>query len=197
MRVVGAPRHLWGIVAQAGLKKITTRLPALCPPCPYFAVVKQARPRRPPKRIVGRRELVDFPQFQLHGVEAKVDTGAYTGAIHCSNIHVETLPDGRPILRVLLLDPSHPAFDGTPLHFTEFSLRDIRSSNGDVQERYVIQTVVRLFGEDFDTEFSLSDRSDMRYPVLIGRLLLRRARLVVDVARRNLSYRSQHRSAPD
>lgn len=159
--------------------------------------MKQARPRRPPKRIVGRRELVDFPQFQLRGVEAKVDTGAYTGAIHCSDIHVETLPDGRRLLRVLLLDPSHPAFHGAPLQFAEFSLRDIRSSNGDVQERYVIRAVVRLFGEDYDTEFSLSDRSDLKYPVLIGRSLLARARLVVDVARRNVSYKSQSRPHPD
>jgi len=145
--------------------------------------------QRIPKRVVGRRELVDFPQFELWGVEAKVDTGAFTGALHCSDIHVETLPDGRAVLRVLLLDDEHPQFNGRPLEFTEFTLRDIKSSNGDVQERYVIRTLIRLFGEDFDTEFSLSDRSDMRYPVLIGRLLLRRGRFVVDVARRNVSSR--------
>lgn len=126
-----------------------------------------------------------------------MDTGAFTGAIHCSNIHVDTLPDGRPLLRVLLLDDAHPAFHGMPLQFEEFSLRDIRSSNGEVQERYVIRAVIRLFGEDFETEFSLSDRSDMKYPVLIGRLLLRRARLMVDVSRRNLSYKSQHLRMPN
>lgn len=147
--------------------------------------------QRGPKRTVGRRELVDFPAFQLWGVEAKVDTGAYTGAIHCSNIHVETAPDGRQCLRVQLLDPSHPNFDGSPMQFAQFTLRDIRSSNGEVQERYVIRAVIRLFGEDVETEFSLSDRSDMKYPVLLGRVLLRQARLVVDVARRNLSYKNQ------
>lgn len=141
--------------------------------------------------MVGRRELVDFPRFQLWGVEAKVDTGAYTGAIHCSNIHVETDAQGKRRLHVQLLDPSHPSSDGSPMQFEEFMLRDIRSSNGEVQERYVIRACVRLFGEDFDTEFSLSDRSDMRYPVLLGRVLLRQARLVVDVARRNLSHKNQ------
>ncbi|MCB2379921.1 RimK/LysX family protein [Hymenobacter sp. BT635] len=148
--------------------------------------------QRFPKRVVGRRELVDFPEFDIQGVEAKVDTGAYTGAIHCSNIHVERLADGREILRVQLLDDTHPNFNGRPMEFTEFSLRDIKSSNGDVQERYVIQTIIRLFNEDYSTEFSLSDRSDMKYPVLIGRLLLRSARFVVDVARRNLSAKFQH-----
>lgn len=147
--------------------------------------------QRVPKRVLGRLELVDFPKFQLWGVEAKVDTGAYTSAIHCSDIQVITGSNGKPCLRVLLLDPSHPNFDGTLMEFTEFSLRDIKSSNGDAQERYVIQAVLRLFGEDFDTEFSLSDRSDMKYPVLLGRRVLRHGNFMVDVARRNMSYKAQ------
>ncbi|HEX8429156.1 ATP-dependent zinc protease [Hymenobacter sp.] len=147
--------------------------------------------QRVPKRILGRLELVDFPKFQLWGVEAKVDTGAYTSSIHCSDIQVVTGPDRQPRLRVLLLDPSHPNFDGTVMEFPEFSLRNIKSSNGEMQERYVIQAALRIFGEDFDTEFSLSDRSDMKYPVLLGRRLLRHGHFVVDVARRNMSYRAQ------
>ena len=146
--------------------------------------------KRPLKRLLGRRELVDFPAFALGGVEAKVDTGAYTSAIHCTDIHVEVEGRPRPVLTVRLLDPGHVDADGRPLTFTEFALRDIRSSNGEVQERYVIRAVVRLYGEDFEVDFSLSDRSDMKYPVLLGRSLLRQGRFVVDVAKRNLSYKS-------
>jgi len=145
---------------------------------------------RIPKQVIGRRELVDFPALGLQGIEAKVDTGAYTGAIHCSDIHEARRADGQIVLHVLLLDPSHPNFDGRPLEFTSFTRRDIKSSNGDVQERYVVPIAIRLFGEDFDAEFSLSDRSDMRYPVLIGRALLRQGRFVVDVSRRNVSYKT-------
>ncbi len=146
--------------------------------------------KRPAKRTLGRRELIDFPAFGLVGVEAKVDTGAYTSALHCADIHVETDAAAGSVLRVRLLDPDHPAFDGQPLTFADFDLRDIRSSNGEVQERYVIRAVVRLFGQDFETEFSLSDRSDMRYPVLLGRSLLRQGRFVVDVARRNVAKKN-------
>jgi hypothetical protein len=147
------------------------------------------------KRVLGRRELVDFPAFSLTGVEAKVDTGAYTSAIHCSNIHIETDAEQRPRLVVHLLDPGHEGTDGRALAFADFALRDIRSSNGEVQERYVIRAVVQLYGEDFEADFSLSDRSDMKYPVLLGRSLLRQARFVVDVAKRNLSYKSLARAA--
>jgi hypothetical protein len=150
---------------------------------------------RPPQRLLGRRELVDFPAFDLHGVEAKVDTGAYTSALHCSDIHIEAAAEQRPQLVVHLLDPGHEGTDGRLLAFTEFALRDIRSSNGEVQERYVIRAVVRLYGQDFEAEFSLSDRSDMKYPVLLGRSLLRQGRFVVDVAKRNLSAKAQARTA--
>ncbi len=145
---------------------------------------------RPPKRLLGRRELVDFPAFILQGVEAKVDTGAYTSALHCTDIRLEAGPDGRSVLHGRLLDPDHPGFDGQDLSFADFGLRDIRSSNGEVQERYVIGAVVRLYGQEFWAEFSLSDRSDMKYPVLLGRSLLRQGRFVVDVARRNLSHKA-------
>ncbi|MFD2786362.1 ATP-dependent zinc protease family protein [Hymenobacter rubripertinctus] len=147
--------------------------------------------QREPKRVVGRRELVDFPDLQLLGVEAKVDTGAFTGALHCSNIREIPAASGHPELHVQLLDPSHPNFDGSPMRFEHFTVRDIRSSNGEVQQRYVIEATIRLFGQDFRSEFSLSDRSDMKYPVLVGRVLLRQARLIVDVARRNVSYKQQ------
>jgi|SRR6476469_799097 len=147
------------------------------------------------KRLLGRRELIDFPAFDLPGIEAKVDTGAYTSAIHCTDIHVETPAGQPPVLLVRLLDPGHEGADGRPLAFTHFDLRDIRSSNGEVQERYVIRAVVQLYGEEFEAEFSLSDRSDMKYPVLLGRSLLRQGRFVVDVARRNLSYKFLARAA--
>jgi len=149
---------------------------------------------RPLKRLLGRRELIDFPAFALTNVEAKVDTGAYTSAIHCTDIHIETDAQQRPTLMVRLLDPGHEGADGQPLAFADFELRDIRSSNGEVQERYVIRAVVQLYGEDFEAEFSLSDRSDMKYPVLLGRSLLREGHFVVDVAKRNLSAKTLARA---
>jgi len=148
------------------------------------------------KRQLGRRELIDLPALALRGVEAKVDTGAYTSAIHCNEVRL--VPDaatGQPVLHVRLLDPEHPATDGQPLAFHEFAQRDIRSSNGEVQSRFVITTTVRLYGRDFTTEFSLANRADLRHPVLLGRTLLRLGRFVVDVAKRDLSYKAERRAA--
>ena len=55
------------------------------------------------KLIIGRRELIDFPELSLFGIEAKIDTGAYTSVLHCHDIREE---DG--VLYNYILDPSHP-----------------------------------------------------------------------------------------
>ena len=38
------------------------------------------------KPVIGRREYVAFPDWGIRGVEAKIDTGARTSAIHVDNI---------------------------------------------------------------------------------------------------------------
>ena len=141
---------------------------------------------KPEKRVIGRRELVVLPELEIEEIEAKIDTGAYTSAIHCSDIHEETDPNGNKVICVELLDPSHPQYNHKKLRFSEYDLRDIKSSFGEVQQRYVIRTTIGLFDEEIEAEFSLSDRSDMKYPVLIGRKLLK-GRFIVDVSRKNIS----------
>ena len=140
------------------------------------------------KKLIGRRELVSFPELDIEDIEAKVDTGAFTSAIHCSDIHEETKPDGTKVICLDLLDPSHPQYNHKKLEFAEYELREIKSSIGEKQERFVIKTMIRLYDETIEAEFSLSDRSDMKYPVLIGRKLLK-GRFIVDVSRKNVAQK--------
>lgn len=143
---------------------------------------------------MGRQELVDFPAFELYGVEAKIDTGAFTSALHCTHQRVEhDAATGRHVLRVRLFDERHPQHDGRMLSFAAFEEREIRNSFGDVQRRFIIRAALVLFGQSMETEFSLSDRSDLRFPVLLGRALLQQGGFVVDVARRNVSYKFTQR----
>lgn len=144
------------------------------------------------KRTIGRRELVDFPELDLFEVEAKVDTGAFTSALHCTDIREETLEDGAHVIRCKFMDESHPNYNNKAFEFREFALRDIKNSFGDVQQRYVIKTSIQVFEKVIHAEFSLSDRSDMRYPVLIGRALLNR-HFIVDVSRKNVAYKRRLR----
>ncbi|MFC6997320.1 ATP-dependent zinc protease family protein [Rufibacter roseus] len=145
------------------------------------------------KLIIGRREMVDFPELELYEIEAKVDTGAYTSAIHCNNIREVDLPDGQRAIHFELLDEGHPAYNHKAFEFKDFTVRNIKSSFGDVQERYIIRTKVIIHGQAVESEFSLSDRSDLKYPVLLGRVLLRR-RFIVDVSKKNLSLKAKNKA---
>ncbi len=69
-----------------------------------------------------------------------------------------------------------------PVH----EIRTVKSSNGTIQERIFIKTILELFGLEFETEISLTDRKSMKYPMLIGRKFLEE-RFIVDVASTHLS----------
>ena len=128
------------------------------------------------KFTIGRREFIDFPELGLIGIVAKVDTGAYTTALHCHDIK-ET--DG--VLCFKLLDPTHPDYTEREQRFTEYSQKEIKNSFGEVEKRYIIKTVIKIGRKRIKALISLTDRGTMRYPVLIGRKLLKN-RFVVDVS---------------
>lgn len=130
-------------------------------------------------RLIGRREFVDFPQLKLFSIEAKIDTGAYTSAIHCKDIQLKS-DNGKQVLCFKLLDNSHPEYSEQIHEFPEFYRKKIKNSFGEMEERYIIKTRIKIGRKNILTTLSLSDRENMRYPVLIGRRLLK-GKFVVDV----------------
>jgi hypothetical protein len=70
--------------------------------------------------------------------------------------------------------------DDTIYNFDEFSKKKIKNSFGEMEERYIIKTQIILGKKKIRTSVSLSDRENMRYPVLIGRKLLK-GKFIVDV----------------
>ena len=135
---------------------------------------------------IGKKDHIDLPEWDVFGVEAKVDTGAYGCALHCH--HVEVVEqEGEEVLRFKLFDPQHAEYDNRFIYARQFSQKKVKNSGGQVELRYIIKTVVRLFNKRYRTEFSLTDRQQMRYPVLIGRKFLNK-RFLVDVSQQDLSY---------
>ncbi|MFN8347680.1 MAG: RimK/LysX family protein [Spirosomataceae bacterium] len=132
------------------------------------------------KRVIGRTDIIDFPELALTNVRAKVDTGAYTSAIHCYKIRAVKG-------KITFYLPAHRSEKHQKFTTEKFELKAIKNSFGQTEMRYVIKTKVVLFGKTYKTEFSLADREQMRYPVLLGRKLLRN-RFLVDVSLENVSY---------
>jgi len=127
------------------------------------------------KLIIGRRELISFPELGLHDVIAKVDTGAYTTALHCHDIREEN-----GALYFKLLDPTHVEYINRDHKFTDYFQKEIKNSFGETEKRYMIKTIIKIGRKRIKSVISLTDRGTMRYPVLIGRKILKN-RFIVDV----------------
>lgn len=136
--------------------------------------------------ILGRTEVVDLPEWKFEGLEAKIDTGAYTSSLHCH--HVEAFnKENAEWIRFNLLDPSHEYYNNQILEMPLLAQREVKSSNGMSELRYFVKTKIRIFDKELPIELSLSDRSAMKFPLLLGRKFLMRQKFIVDVSKTNLS----------
>jgi hypothetical protein len=123
------------------------------------------------KLIIGRRDIANLPEFGLDHVAVKVDSGAYTSSIHVTHCQ-EVMTENGPRLEVIFLDANHPSFDNEKHYFEKFRMKKVKSSTGQEQLRYFIKCTIEILGIHFITEFSLTERKGMRFPILLGRKLL-------------------------
>ncbi|MDE0064244.1 MAG: RimK/LysX family protein [Gammaproteobacteria bacterium] len=132
------------------------------------------------KPIIGWREWVVLPLLHRNPIKAKIDTGARTSALHAARIRplqvngadwVEFELDRRDL-------PNASAPFRVPLS----GQRTVRNSGGRAEERYLIETMLRLGDDEWPVELTLTARHAMSFPLLIGRTAVRR-RFVVDPGR--------------
>ncbi|WAT16950.1 RimK/LysX family protein [Aurantiacibacter sp. MUD11] len=136
---------------------------------------KPKKTKRSPSLVVGWRELVELPELGLHGVPAKIDTGARTSSLH-AEILEKFERDGQSYVRFAVdFEQQHVRQICEAVHV---DWRGITSSNGKTQRRMIIKTPLTIGSLTFRAEISLADRSDMKFPMLIGRSSLRRRFLV-------------------
>lgn len=121
--------------------------------------------------IIGRKDRADLPDFGLSRIQVKIDTGAYSCSVDCHSVKVVEV-DGKQQLEVIFFNKDRSEFSGERFYFTEFISKKVTSSTGNSQIRFFINGRIVLFGKEFTTLFSLSKRSGMKSPVLIGRKLL-------------------------
>ena len=132
------------------------------------------------KLTIGRSEYIALPKLGVQRVEAKMDTGAYRSALHYQKIAVRTLEEQEELVVTFAMGRKR-----TKVIFKRFSRVTVKSSTGQRTERFLITTPVQLNGHTVRTQFTLFDRSDMKYQVLLGRKFLR-GRFLVDVARKRV-----------
>ncbi len=126
------------------------------------------------KIIIGRSERLNFADHHIHGVPAKVDTGAYRSAVHASNIL-----DKNGVLSFELFE-GHPVCGSmaVKIETAEYNKVWVANSFGHREERYDVKFRVKLGPKIFIAKFTLANRSKKIYPILIGRTLLNRRFLI-------------------
>lgn len=135
------------------------------------------------KKVIGRLEYINIPDLNLNKISAKIDTGAYTGAIHAENIE-EIERDGEKFLTFTILDSEHPEYEDVMYEISDYRMKKVKSSSASgYEERFMILVSIEIAGETLEAELSLTDRKGMRVPILIGRKPLKK-RFIIDTSKK-------------
>ncbi len=129
-----------------------------------------------PTVVLGSKEFVDFPELGISSVPAKVDTGADSSALWATDI-VES--DG--VLKFRLFGKKSPYYTGKELSTRVFKVTSVKNSFGHTEYRYKVGLKVRLSGRLLQVRFTLANRENNSYPILIGRRTLH-GKFLVDVS---------------
>jgi hypothetical protein len=131
------------------------------------------------KTVLGQTEWIYITKAK-ENFKARIDTGAETSSINAIDIQ-KFERDGKNWVKFNITHDS----DGSPLWIEAPVLRYVRilqSSEGEKYDRRpVIELHVRIGGVAHKSEFTLTDRQHMGFPVLIGRSFIQDV-IVVDVS---------------
>lgn len=120
------------------------------------------------KIIIGCIESCDLPELGISDLQIRVDTGAKTSSLHVDNIK-RIRKNGEAWLKFDIHPDIYNVETVINCKAQICDIRTIKSSNGEAQERYVIETPITLGNKTWPIEITLTDRSDMSYMMLFGR----------------------------
>lgn len=152
---------------------------ALAPTVATTAVADDAKESAAPI-VAGWIERISFPDKGLL-FEAKLDTGADTSSINGRNIE-RFRKDGRSFVRFEIVDDT-----GKTVQVEEAVVRRVRvkRAGGNDDSRAVVRLKVCVGGKIADADFTVADRVDLDFQVLIGRNMLA-GRILVDSGRQRI-----------
>ncbi|MBQ0834385.1 ATP-dependent zinc protease [Marinobacter sp.] len=126
-------------------------------------------------------------------LKARLDTGAKTSSLHAVNVE-EFEQDGQKWVKfqIPLADhKDHPVDDESNIDQEEIILELerpiertvlIKRKGAPSQRRYVVMMDFCIAGTSHETQFSLTDRGNFSYPVLLGRRFMRDDNILIDSA---------------
>ncbi len=130
-------------------------------------------------RTIGWREWLSIPDLGIPHIKAKVDTGARTSALHTGGLEVYNDDNGTERVRFMV----HPIQNNDDI-FVECDCpvaaqKSVKDSGGHEEIRPFIRVPVTLGDTEWEIDFSLTNRDNMKFRMLLGRTAMV-GRFVVD-----------------
>ena len=123
-----------------------------------------------PLTTLGWREWLTLPDLGIDLIRAKIDTGARSSALHVLS-HETFHRDGIEFVR-FVVDTEVAGQAPVPAEAPVLDRRHVTDSGGHRTERVFIRTRVRLAGREWFAEVHLAHRTNMLFPMLLGRTAL-------------------------
>lgn len=134
--------------------------------------------------LVGWKEYLDFPEWKIRRVKAKIDTGARTSALDVAEFRL--IEEDQRLMAELLLALHRKR----PERVRKVCVPVVRmvlvaNSAGVREERPLIEATIRLGPVTKRIPVTVTSRSGMRFPMILGRKALE-GDFIVDVSRKYL-----------
>lgn len=128
----------------------------------------QTNETTPARTVIGWREWVRAEALGVPWIKAKIDTGAKTSSLHAFGLRLEHAPSG-PWVRFDVHPWQASADDSVEVRLPVHDRREVRSSSGHRETRYVVLLPLVLAGREVTAEVTLTDRDEMGFRMLVGR----------------------------
>jgi hypothetical protein len=139
------------------------------------------------KQKIGWKEWCALPALNIKEIKAKIDTGACTSALHAEILSISEY-QGEQFIRFKVYPHQSDQYAPKTCKARLVARRFVMSSNGQREKRYVIRTPVTVGKISFTTEITLTDRSPLRFRMLLGRLALKK-NFLIDPAKSHIQGR--------
>lgn len=126
------------------------------------------------RKEIGRTEIISLPELNIFNLSAKIDTGAYGVALHVDEIKQKN-------------NKLYFTIDSKEFVYDKFKTITVKNSFGRTQRRFSVLTKIVIGESIYKFYVSLTNRKNMRYPILLGRRFLYKFDYLVDVKKKNIN----------
>ncbi len=141
-----------------------------------------------PPLVIGWKEYVDFPEWSLRRVKAKIDTGARTSALDVPSYDLEEVPGGGLVARLRLSLRRRGPAQLVEVRVPVLGTVVVSNSGGMREQRPLLEAEIRLGPVRKRIRLTVTNRAGMRFRMLLGREALH-GDFVVDVGKKYLLRR--------